>query len=95
MNPDDLSPEQKAQFEAAVLVSKSNIKHIIVPHVMLLFLMQGINLFICVQFAIQPPGPFFMFFFTTIVVLSTVNRQLKDEADRFQEEVFKIFNQKI
>jgi uncharacterized membrane protein YoaK (UPF0700 family) len=94
MKPEDLSPEQKAEFEAAVLVSKSNMRHIIVPNVLLLLLMQAVNVFICIQFALPPPAPFFMYFMTVILMSSTVNKQLKEEADRFQEEVFKIFNQK-
>lgn len=94
MNPDDLSPEQKADFEAAVLVSRSNVKYIIIPNIMLLFTMQLVNAFICASLSLQPPAPFFLFFLTFVLMLSTTNSALKEEADRFQEEVFKIFNQK-
>lgn len=94
MNPDDLSPEQKKEFEDAVAVSKSNILHIIIPNILLLFAMQIVNAFVCVSAGLQPPAPFFMYFLTFVLMLSTTNRALKEEADRFQEEVFKIFNQK-
>ena len=94
MKPEDLSPEQKADFEAAVLASKSNMRHIVVPNVLLLITMQIVNMVICAQFKLPAPGPFFLVFFTTILVFSTTKSQLMNEADRFQEEAFKIFNNK-
>jgi len=94
MQYEDLTPEQKAKFEEAVKISRSNMRHIIVPNLLLLLALQIVNVFICSRFALPSPSPFFIYFFTTFLIFSVVNVGIREESDRFQEEAFKIFDNK-
>lgn len=93
MTKEELSPEQLVAFEAAMKESRGNIKSIIVQHVLFNTLLMILNVVVCHNF--MPDALFMVSFLTGILIFSSANKELRDEADRFTEESQKILNNKL
>ena len=93
MTKEDLSPEQLEAFQAAMRESKGNIRNILVSHALLLVAFQTVNFFICKNYLPNEMGRFVVYFLSSVLVVSSGNKMLLEEADRFKDEAQKILKQ--
>lgn len=95
MKKEDLSPEQLEAFTAAMAESRGNIRNIIFCGLVSMVALQAVNFYICTNFLPDETGRFVVYFLTTVLVASSTNNELMEEATRFQEESQKILDNKL
>lgn len=95
MKKEDLSPEQLEAFTACMAESRGNIRNIIFCGFVSLLGFQAVNFYICTNFLPDEGGRFIVYFLTTVLVISSSNKALMEEAERFQEESQKILDNKL
>lgn len=95
MNKEDLSPEQLEAFTAAMAEAKMNTKRIVLTGLLLLVALMSVNVYLCFALEANEACRFFIYFSTTVLVVSSTNSQLIEESDRFREEAKKILDNKF
>jgi len=93
MNKEELSPEQLQEFKQAMKDARANTNEILAYNLFLLVCLTFMGFALTKYFGVSSSFRFATYFMTTVLVVSSTNKSLIEESDRFREEANKILNQ--
>jgi hypothetical protein len=93
MTEKELTPEQRAEFDAALKQTRKNMLQITVYHAVLILAMTTVNLFISVKLLhSETYSTFTLSFLTTLMVIGNYFKSLRAEEDAFREFFTKLLD---